>query len=210
VGRVPPIVVAPLGVHAPAALDRVAVAPSGTPYFVVLSTIEPKKNHLMLLDIWRRLAADAPAPPRLVLVGQRGWMTEAIDAALRRDDFPAHLVDERNGLSDKAVGDLLRGARALLAPSLAEGFGLPVAEALALGVPVVCSDLAAHRFVGGAAPDYLAANDPDAWRLAIVDYAGEDSARRRAQLARMADWTAPSWAAHFDLVSPLLSRDPGP
>jgi glycosyltransferase involved in cell wall biosynthesis len=210
VGRVPPIAVAPLGVHAQIPPDRTEMAKSEAPYFVVLSTIEPKKNHLMLLDIWRRLAVEARAPARLVLVGQRGWKTEAIAAALGRRDFPSHLVDERNGLSDKAVGELLRGARALLAPSLAEGFGLPVAEALALGAPVICSDLAAHRFVGGDAPDYLQANDPDAWRQAIVDYANEGSARRRAQLARMADWTAPSWAAHFALVSPLLSRDPEP
>jgi glycosyltransferase involved in cell wall biosynthesis len=145
-----------------------------------------------------------------VLVGQRGWKTEAIDAALARPDFPSHLVDERNGLTDRAVGDLLSGARALLAPSFAEGFGLPVAEALALGVPVVCSDLPAHRFVGGAAPDYLDADDLEAWCLAILDYATEESPRRRAQLTRMRDWNAPSWDAHFSLVSPLLSRDPGP
>ena len=210
VGRVPPVVVAALGVHAQIPPDPGAAGKSEVPYFVVLSTIEPKKNHLMLLDIWRRLAAEGPSPPRLILVGQRGWKTEAIEAALRRPDFPSHLVDERNGLSDRTVAELLRGARALLAPSLAEGFGLPVAEALALGAPVICSDLAAHRFVGGGAPDYLAANDADAWRQAIVDYAGEGSPRRRAQLARMADWTAPTWAAHFALVAPLLSRDRAP
>ena len=207
---VPPIVAAPLGVQAPAALDRAVVTRSEAPYFVVLSTIEPKKNHLMLLDIWRRLAAEAHAPPRLVLVGQRGWMTEAIDAVFRRRDFPSHLVSEHNGLSDRAVRGLLLGARALLAPSFAEGFGLPIAEALALGVPVVCSDLAAHRFVGGEAPEYLQTDDQDAWRLAIIDYASEGSARRQAQLRRMADWKAPSWATHFSRVSPLLSRPPEP
>lgn len=209
-GRVPPIVAAPLGVPARVPSEATDLAKSETAYFVVLSTIEPKKNHLMLLEIWRGLAKVADAAPRLVIVGQRGWKTEAIEAALGRPDFPSHLVDERNGLSDETVRGLLRGARALLAPSFAEGFGLPIAEALALGVPVVCSDLAAHRFVGGETPDYLPAGDQAAWRDAIADYARVDSPRRCAQLARMADWTAPTWAAHFALVWPLLSRGPEP
>ncbi len=202
-GRSPPVEVAPLGVQAPASPPP-PPAPGG-PYFVVLATIEPKKNHIMLLDIWRRLAAEEGQPPRLVLIGQRGWKTEAIAEALARSDLPPGAVTEHNALSDDRVQALLSGARALLAPSLAEGFGLPVGEALALNVPVVCSDIPAHRYVGGDAPDYLPASDADAWLQAVRDYSASDSLRRRAQLARIGRWRAPSWDDHFEQVLPVLS-----
>jgi hypothetical protein len=100
---------------------------------------------------------------------------------------------------------LLQGARALLFPSFVEGYGLPLAEALALGVPAICSDLPALREVGGAVPDYLDPLDGPGWRRLILDYAGENSAFRQAQLARLVDWSAPSWDAHFALVDPWLA-----
>jgi glycosyltransferase involved in cell wall biosynthesis len=202
-GRVPPIHVAELGVAMPT--ETPSLDEDATPYFVVLSTIEPKKNHLMLLDIWRELAAEGPAPPHLVLIGQRGWKTEAIAEALSPGHFPPGLVEEHNALPDRDVRRLLAGARALLAPSLAEGYGLPVAEALALGTPVICSDIPAHRDVGGGAPDYLDPRDAAGWRAAIGDYAEPGSARRAAQLRRLKGWKAPSWDAHFARVAPLIA-----
>ena len=99
---------------------------------------------------------------------------------------------------------LLRGARALLMPSLAEGFGLPVVEALALGVPVLCSDLPALRESGGGVPEYLDPADRGLWARAILDYAG-DSARRVAQLSRLATWRSPRWADHFAIVNRLIA-----
>jgi hypothetical protein len=101
---------------------------------------------------------------------------------------------------------LLRGARALLFPSFAEGYGLPLAEALALGVPVLASDLPALREVGGTVPDYLDPLDGRGWREAILDYADPRSAWRAAQMARLRGWQAPSWAEHFERVDELLRR----
>ena len=108
--------------------------------------------------------------------------------------------------SDAAVASLLAGSRALLFPSFAEGYGLPLAEALALGVPALCSDLPALREVGGAVPDYLDPLDGAAWRRAVLDYADPASAARAAQLRRLAHWRAPSWDAHFAAVDALLER----
>jgi len=199
-----PITVAPLGVTPP----EVPQPPVALrPYFVALGTIEPRKNHLLLLNLWRQFAEKLGAnAPRLVVVGRRGWENENVLDMLERCAAIDGLVRETGALPDREVASLLRGARALLFPSFAEGFGLPLAEALALGVPAVASDLPALREVGGAVPDYLDPLDGAAWRAAALDYARPDSAARRAQLGRLPAWAAPRWDAHFAAVDRLLDR----
>jgi glycosyltransferase involved in cell wall biosynthesis len=193
-------------VHAPPVALR--------PYFVALGTIEPRKNHLLLLNLWRQFAATlGAAAPRLVVVGRRGWENENVLDMLERCSAIDGLVRETGALPDREVATLLRGARALLFPSFAEGFGLPLAEALALGVPAIASDLVALREVGGNVPDYLDPLDGPAWRAGILDYARADSVARRAQLGRLGAWKPPAWSDHFAAVDRLLEalvRGPAP
>jgi glycosyltransferase involved in cell wall biosynthesis len=201
--RRPPMVVAQLGVNPqPAAPDGAAAGP---PYFVCLGTLEPRKNHLLLLNIWRRLACEG-APPRLLLAGRRGWENENAWDMLDRCQAFAGVVEQRRDMSDQAVRGALLGARALLFPSFAEGYGLPLAEALALGVPVLCSDLPVLREVGGAVPEYLDPLDGVGWMQAVQAYARPDAPRRAAQLARMAHWPAPSWDGHVRQALDLIDH----
>ena len=202
----PPVAVAPLGVLAPEAEPQ---PPAPRPYFVVLGTIEPRKNHLLLLNLWRQMAATlGPQAPRLVVIGRRGWENENVIDMLERCAAIDGLVQETGPLPDREVASILRGARALLFPSFAEGFGLPLAEALALGVPVIASDLPALREVGGAVPDYLDPLDGAAWRNAVADYASPDSQARRAQLVRLAGWKTPGWSEHFAILDRVLDALP--
>jgi glycosyltransferase involved in cell wall biosynthesis len=115
-------------------------------------------------------------------------------------------VRECGTSGDAEFASLLAGSRALLFPSFAEGYGLPLAEALALGVPALCSDLPALREVGGAVPDYLDPLDGAAWRRAVLDYADPASAARAAQLRRLLGWRAPDWNTHFAAVDAMLER----
>jgi glycosyltransferase involved in cell wall biosynthesis len=200
------IAVAPLGLDARRA-PAAAAPPAAAPYFVCLGTIEPRKNHLLLLHLWRDLAARfGDAAPRLLLIGRRGWENENILDLLDRCAALRGLVRECGTPGDAEVSALLAGGRAILFPSFAEGYGLPLAEALALGVPALCSDLPALREVGGAVPDYLDPLDGAAWRRAVLDYARPYSAARAAQLSRLASWRAPGWDAHFAAVDALLER----
>jgi len=176
------------------------------PYFVVLGTIEPRKNHLLLLNLWARLGATLPQPPKLIVIGHRGWENEQVVDMLERSSRLKGLVEERRGLSDAEVGAWLHGARALLLPSLAEGFGLPLAEALTSGVPVICSDIPVFRELGREVPEYLDPHDLPAWTNAVLDYSPPDSGRRASQLRRLAHWRVPSWASHFAAVERLLGE----
>ena len=207
----PPIVVARLGVAAQpaAALPWPQPDPAGQdrPYFVTLGTIEPRKNHLLLLNLWREMAARlGDAAPRLLVIGRRGWENENILDMLDRCSALAGAVQETGPLPDAEVTRLLAGARALLFPSFAEGYGLPLAEALALGTPALCSDLPALREVGADVPEFLDPLDGPAWRDAVLHYAQPAAPRREAQLARLRHWHAPNWTTHFAEVDALLAR----
>ncbi|HEY1413871.1 MAG TPA: glycosyltransferase family 1 protein, partial [Rhodopila sp.] len=142
-----PVHVAPLGIASPT--GDIAAEVDERPYFLCVGTIEPRKNHLLLLHLWRRLVArDGNAAPRLVIVGGRGWENENVLDLLERSSVLRGHVTELGTVPDTRLTALLRGARALLMPSFAEGFGLPVAEAVAHGTPVLCSDLPALREAG--------------------------------------------------------------
>jgi glycosyltransferase involved in cell wall biosynthesis len=206
-GRQPELVVAPLGVEPHETADPPPPHLQGVPYFVCVGTIEPRKNHLLLLHLWRRLATEGhDRPPRLVLVGRRGWENEnIIDLVERSTPLKGH-VEEYSGLSDRQVRALIGGARALLMPSFAEGYGLPLAEALMLGTPALCSNIPALVEVGQGLVEHLEPLDGPAWRQAVLDYAAPGSPRRAAQIARIAAWVRPSWERHIDIALNLVNR----
>lgn len=207
-GRTPPkILAAPLGIEAGFGRDGAAVR-AQKPYFVAVGTIEPRKNHLLLLHLWRRLVDRlGEATPTLVLVGRRGWENEqVIDLLERAPAIRTHVV-EVNDLADAALGALLRGARALLFPSFAEGYGLPLAEALALGAPTIASDLPAFREIVGDRVELLDPLDGMAWERAVLDYMADPSPRRTAAVERARGYAAPTWDAHFTAVDAAIGAD---
>lgn len=184
-GRLPDGITANLGV--PVA-KPVATAPPRQPYFVVLGTIEPRKNHALLLDLW----AQMPDPPGLLIIGGRGWSNAAVTARL--DALPADSpIQECVGLSDGEVAFLLQGAQALLFPSFVEGFGIPALEAAALGTPVVTSNLPVFQELLGEFAVYLDVADSYSWLETISRLTMADNTDRRVQ-------TPPQWAEHFKLV----------
>ena len=200
----PPVVVAPL---APAALARPAPPPPlAEPYFVILGTIEPRKNHLLLLHLWRHLVEEMGAgAPHLVVIGQRGWECENVVDMLERCLPLQCVVHELRDCSDADLARYLGHARALLFPSFAEGYGMPLVESLMLGTPAIASALPVFREVAGDVPEYLDPLDGPGWARAVRDYV-HDSARREAQVQRMESFETPSWERHFECVEQLLER----
>lgn len=187
-GRTPNGVVANLGVPVPQ-----ATAPTtNSPYFVTLGTIEPRKNHALLLDVWDRL----PAPkPRLHIIGSRGWNNAEVFARLDALAPDAAIV-EQHGLTDTQVVELIAGATAFLFPSRAEGFGLPPIEAAALGIRVISSDLPVIRELLGDNAVYLDPADVYSWMETIAALAKAPKAEN-GQIKR---FLPPNWADHFKTV----------
>lgn len=200
----PPTVVAPLG-HNLTGQTRETNLGIQSPYFLFLGTIEARKNHLLLLTLWRELAHRlGPNAPRLVIAGRRGWECEQVLDLLDRCEAIRPFVTEINDANDGLVAALIKGARALVLPSFAEGFGMPVQEALALGTPVICSPLPAIREFAGEIPDYASPLDGARWSDLILDYAKNDSRMWMEQKQRLSGFQDTTWDAHFNIVQNFL------
>ncbi|HDR9762919.1 TPA: glycosyltransferase family 4 protein [Burkholderia cepacia] len=199
----PPSVVARL---APAVPNYApAPRPLDVPYFVMLGTIEPRKNHWFILHLWRRLAEQfGTTAPHLVIVGRRGWECENVIDMLDRCVELRGTVHEESNCSDERLHALLQHAQALLFPSFVEGYGLPLVEALMLQVPVIASDLPIFREIAANIPDYLDPLDGPGWLNRISAYMRPDSPERAAQIARIAHFRVPTWSEHFDRIDAFL------
>ncbi|MBY6240236.1 glycosyltransferase family 1 protein [Methylosinus sp. Sm6] len=203
----PPICVQPLAStlgEKSAGDDDPALAES--PYFVAVSTLEPRKNHLLLLNVWRALAASGAPTPKLVLVGGRGWENEAVVDMLRRCEALRKAVRWVHDLSAPSLRRLLANANALLMPSFAEGYGMPVVEALALGTPAIVSDIASFREVARGSALFLSPIDGKGWSEAILAFADRRGPRRLAAAHSARDFAAPDWPSHFAGIEAFLAR----
>jgi glycosyltransferase involved in cell wall biosynthesis len=202
---VPPMLATWLG--GPDLPPTIAPAPIDRPWFVTVGTIEGRKNHALLLQVWQRLAGImGDATPLLVIVGQRGWEAELAQAMIDRDPLiHAHVV-EHGQADDSLLAALIAGARALLMPSFAEGFGLPVIEALQMGTPVIASDLAVFREIAGTIATLIDPTDAPGWLTAVQAFC-HDGPERARQLAAMPTYRAPNWDDHFAAVETWLERE---
>jgi glycosyltransferase involved in cell wall biosynthesis len=179
--------------------------PIKQPYFVMLGTIEPRKNHWFVLHVWRRLVeVHGARAPTLVIIGRRGWECENVVDMLERCAPLRGKVIEEGHCSDARLYNYLHHAQALLFPSFVEGYGMPLAEALVMNVPVIASDLPVFREIAADVPDYLDPLDGPGWISSVLDYAAPASQNRQAQLARMEQFQGPTWSQHFKVVDEFI------
>jgi len=167
-------------------------------YFIVLGTIEPRKNHLLLLNVWKRLVNElGEKTPKLVIIGQRGWKNKDVINILENDKKIKNYVIELNDCSDQVLGALFRFTKALLFPSYIEGYGLPLIEALSNKVPVIASNLPVFKEISNGIPDFIDPYDENSWLIMIKHYLEEDSLVRKTQLRRMDEFNLANKKEYF-------------
>ena len=201
-----PVVVAPLGVD----LDRFSLDAVGddeklrahglssvVDYFLFVGTFEPRKGIDVLLDAFTEVARENPHV-ELWLAGQHGWGIDKVEARLSTH-AAASRIRRLGFVPDDALAPLLRASRAAVYPSRGEGFGLPVLEALACGVPVVTSrDTVMEEVAGPAATLTAAGSAPDLARAMLELLEISPDQRRHAALVGRDRAETFTWARCVD------------
>jgi glycosyltransferase involved in cell wall biosynthesis len=174
-------------------------------YVLFVSTIEIRKNHRLLVRVWRRLLERhrADAVPVLIFAGQIGWLVDDLLADLAASGYLGGKIEHRPGLSDAELREAYRGCLFTVFPSLCEGWGLPIAESLAHGKFCVASNRTSIPEVGGDLVDYFdPTDDEDAMRkIERVLFEPGYLAAREARLR--AEYRPRSWA---DCVHGLIEK----
>lgn len=182
--------------------ERPGDLPAAGSYALIVSTIEARKNHMLLFRLWRRLMEDLPANrvPALVFAGRVGWLVEDFMKQLDNASWLDGKIRLIENPTDETLAHLYRGCRFTLFPSFYEGWGLPVTESLAFGKPALISDRTSLPEAGGELARYF---DPDnlheayaALRRVVDDPAG--LAAWEAEVVR--DFKPTSWRETADAL----------
>ncbi len=196
--------VAPLGVTHTEAPTEAELAELPAPGFVLaVGTLEPRKNLPRLVEAYRRLPTELQDRHPLVVVGALGWETGETLAALRSLGSRAILLGY---VSDEALTELYRRCSVFCYPSLGEGFGLPVLEAMAAGAAVITSNISSLPEVGGEAVEYIEPRDAGAIAASLESLLR--SPERRAELGLLGRERAGlfTWERTTELTLQTLER----
>lgn len=160
------------------------------PYILALSRLEPRKNFVRLIEAFAAARAEARLPHQLVIGGRKGWLYESIFARVQELGLAEDVLFP-GFITDADLPALYSGAAFFAYPSLYEGFGLPIVEALACGVPVLTGDNSCLPEAGGPGAIYVRAEDVGSIAEGIVRLGTDAALRTRLAAAGQ------EHAAHF-------------
>ncbi len=174
----------------------------GKDYIIAIGTIHPRKNYARLIkaisDFGLRIAD-------LVIVGQRGWLYESIFRRVRELGLESHVLF-LDYVAQADMPALLSGARAFVFPSLHEGFGLPILEAQACGVPVICSNTSSLPEAAGQGALLVDPRDVEGIASAIARVLGDDALRAELIARGFENVKRFAWEGSARRVREVLAR----
>jgi glycosyltransferase involved in cell wall biosynthesis len=160
-GRAIPMMTVPLAHHLTRASDETVDWPAklravkGKRYVAYVSTIEGRKNHIYVVNVWRRLIADGVDVPDLVFVGRHGWKIDALVDVLAATGNLDGRIHIAHNLSDGELNAVYANCEFSVFTSFVEGWGLPIGESLFHGRPCIASNTSSIPEVGGDLVDYV-------------------------------------------------------
>lgn len=136
------------------------------PYFLFVSTLEPRKNVVSLIEAFNKFKQSTVAPHQLVLIGQLGWKYEPILTAIANSPYNSEIY-RLAYVSNQWLAMFYQRATAFVYPSFYEGFGLPVVEAMNFGLPIITSQVGSIPEVAGNSAVLINPKDTQALALAL-------------------------------------------
>lgn len=176
-------------------------------FVLAVGTVQPRKNYEMLVRAFRAVADTMPHV--LVIAGGRGWLSEGLEAEIVRRRLTDRVI-MAGFVADDDLPALYSAADLFVFPSLYEGFGLPLLEAMACGVPVISSDASSLPEVAGAgdqsAAHLLSPHDEPGWAAAMRRLLSDEPARQRLIAAGTAQAARFTWGAAARKLAGLYDR----
>jgi glycosyltransferase involved in cell wall biosynthesis len=174
-------------------------------FWLSVGTIEPRKNHGRLLDAYRILKAQGESPLPLVLAGGKGWLLQHFDTFLRGLEVDREII-LTGYVSDDELRWLYQNCFGFIYPSLFEGFGMPVLEALGLGAPVLCSNTSSLPEAAGDAAILFDPTDASSIAAAMNRFASGEVSRDALKKAAQLQAAKFSWAKSASRLRELYSE----
>lgn len=172
-------------------------------YVLCVGTVEPRKNHKFLLDVFEKKLFDKGI--NLIIAGKMGWNVEDIEKRIKENDYFEKNLFHFNGLSDMAIEFLYKNAFMLAFPTYNEGFGLPIVEALERGTPVIASDIPVLREVGKDYCEYFELNNVNEFCNKVSLYL-EDGEKYQALKEKVMTYKSFSWQETAARIIQALSN----
>ena len=175
------------------------------PFILLVSTVEPRKGPATAFDAWRRMIDrhGAARVPRLVCVGRKGWLADHLYRRLQDDPVLAGRVAMVSGVSDQDLAVLYGACLLTIYPSLYEGWGLPITEALCHGKPVIAADTSSLPEAGGDFAVYVPPNNAAALAAAVERLAFDEPARSVLSARIRAEFRPRGWV---DIVAEIGTK----
>jgi len=155
-------------------------------YAVIISTINPRKNHQLLYNVWKRIVSNNPNNViPLIMMGGYGWNCEKIVNTIQNDDATKNLMIFAGQVDDATRNQLLQNARFSVFPSFVEGWGMPITESLQYHVPAISADNSSLPEAGHGICEMISANDVERWYQTVLKYMTDDEiiAQKRQEIA---------------------------
>ena len=181
----------------------------GKQFAVYVSSIEIRKNHALLINVWRRLVEErGSAAPHLVCIGRPLWRGAEVVESIKRDQQLSQYVHILEDVDDRELDWFYRNSLLTLYPSLYEGWGLPVAESLSYGKLCIASDRTSTREVAPGLTELLDPYDFRAWRDRVAFYLDNPDARERAEARIRSEYKERSWEESVSEIVSTLDQLP--